>query len=350
MLTWNFICANILKDNSERGAKMSIALAVFLFVVGLVLTVKGSDVFVETAKRIATASRIPKFIIGATLVSVATTLPEIFVSVFASVQDKPDMAFGTSVGSVTANFCVMIAISFIYMPTIFKRLDYVQESILMIMAIAILGYCSYKREIGVISAILLLIVFALFLMYNIKSAYQNTVPDVFKIKTQKDEDEEALMLKKRNHNMDILKFILSAAFVLCGSQLLVYTGGEIARIFGVSERVISTTVIALGTSLPEFVTSITAFSKKQYSVSFGNIVGANVINLSLILPLSTLISGGVMPLSWEQAGIDITICTVVTLLTLVPSFIKRKFMRWQGALLICVYSAYFCITCGLITV
>jgi len=187
-------------------------------------------------------------------------------------------------------------------------------------------------------------------MQNINSAYHNTVPDVFKIKSQEDEDEEVLMLKKRNRDIDILKFLLSAVFMVLGSQLLVYNGAEIARIFGVSERVISTTVLALGTSLPEFVTAISAFSKKQYSISFGNIVGANVINLSLILPLATLISGGYLPLSWEQAGIDISVCIVVTLLTLVPSFIKGKFMRWQGAILICIYSAYFCITCGLITV
>ena len=110
---------------------MSIALEVFLLVIGFTLTIKGSDVFVDTATRIATAARIPKFIIGATLVSVATTLPEIFVSLFASLQGSPSMAFGTSVGSVIANLCVMIALSFIYMPTIFKRLDYVHESILI---------------------------------------------------------------------------------------------------------------------------------------------------------------------------------------------------------------------------
>ncbi len=329
---------------------MSIALAVFLFVIGLLFTVKGSDVFVESASRIATASRIPKFIIGATLISVATTLPEIFVSVIASIQQKPDMAFGTSVGSVTANFCVMIAISFIYMPTLFKRSEYIQESVLMVIATAILGYSAFERKIGVESAIALLVVFALFLMQNIRSAYHNTVPDVFKIKTQEAEDEEELMLKKRNRDIDVLKFLLSGVFMVLGSQLLVRTGCEIARNLGVSERIISTTVIALGTSLPEFATSISAFAKKQFSVSFGNIVGANVINLSLILPLATLISGGVMPLTWEQAGIDIIICVVVTLLTLIPSFIKGKFMRWQGALLLCIYSAYFCITCGLITV
>lgn len=329
---------------------MSIALAVFLFVVGLILTVKGSDVFVGSASRIATNSGIPRFIVGATLISVATTLPEIFVSIFASIQEKPDMAFGTSIGSVTANFCVMIAFSFIYMPAIFKRLDYVQESILMVIATVILGFCAYKREIGVVSAILLLVIFALFLMQNIRSAYRNEVPDVFKIKTKEVLDEEAKMLKKRNLKKDVLKFLLSAVFMLWGSQLLVYNGGEIAKNLGVSERIISTTVIALGTSLPEFITAISAFAKKQYSVSFGNIVGANVINLSLILPLATLITGGNLALSWEQAGIDISICIVVTLLTLVPSFIKGKFMRWQGALLICVYSAYFCITCGLITI
>lgn len=329
---------------------MTIALAVFLFAIGLALTVKGSDVFVDSATRVATSARIPKFIIGATLVSIATTLPEIFVSVFASIQQKPDMAFGTSVGSVTANFCVMIAISFIYMPTLFKRLDYLFESVLMLISVGVLVYCGFKREIDFVSAILLLLIFGAFIIQNIKSGYENHVPDVFKYKSRDDEDEEARILKRRNHEKDVLKFLLSGVFMVIGSQLLVHTGGEIAKIFGVSERVISTTVIALGTSLPEFITSISAFSKKQYSVSFGNIVGSNVINLTLILPLATLISGGLLPLNWEQSAIDISICVVVTLLTLVPSFITRKFMRWQGAILLCIYLAYFCITCGLITV
>ena len=329
---------------------MSIALAVFLFFIGIVLTEKGSEVFVDAATKIATAARIPKFIIGATLVSIATTLPEIFVSVFASIQNKPDMAFGTSVGSVTANFCVMIAISFIYMPTLFKRLDYLFESVLMVASVGILCYCAHKREVNFISAIILLIIFAVFIIQNIKSGYENHVPDVFKFKSKEDENEEARILKRRNHAKDFLNFFISGAFMVFGSHLLVFTGSEIARELGVSERVISTTVIALGTSLPEFITAITAFSKKQYSVSFGNIVGSNVINLTLILPLATLISGGMLPLSWEQSAIDISICFVVTLLTLIPSFATRKFMRWQGAILLCIYSAYFCISFGLITV
>ncbi|MBR2877136.1 MAG: calcium/sodium antiporter [Clostridia bacterium] len=327
---------------------MSIAMAVFLFSVGLFLTVKGSETFVESASRIATASRIPKFIIGATLISVATTLPEIFVSLFASFQDVPSIAFGTSVGSVTANFGVMIALSFIYLPSIFKRLNYVRESILLVVAVAVLGYCAFVREINVICVVLFLILFGIFIVLNIKSAYENTVPYEFKRQTHIQEEE--IELNRNTRTKDILKFILSAVFLVLGSELLVYNGGEIARIFGVSERVISTTVIALGTSLPEMITAITAFSKKQSSLSFGNIVGANVIDLTLILPLTAIISGGKLPLSWEQSGIDITICVIATLLTLVPSFVTAKFMRWQGVILLCIYSAYFCITCGLITV
>ena len=329
---------------------MSLALSVFLFAIGLTLAVKGSDVFVESATRIATRARVPKFIIGATLVSVATTLPEIFVSIIASIREKPDMAVGTSVGSVIANFCVLIAISFIYMPTLFKRLDYLFESVLMVLSIGVLTYCGITRQINFISAILFLIIFAAFIIQNIKSGYENHVPDVFKFKSREDEDKEAKILKRKNNTKDFLNFIISAVLIVFGSQLLVHTGGEIARIFGVSERVISTTVIALGTSLPEFITAITAFSKKQYSVSFGNIVGSNIIDITLILPLTTLISGGALPLSWEQSAIDISICVVVTLLTLIPSFVTRKFMRWQGALLLCIYLAYFSITCGLITV
>jgi cation:H+ antiporter len=220
----------------------------------------------------------------------------------------------------------------------------------MVAAILVSGYCAIKREINIFSVIMFLLLFGIFIIFNIKSAYENTVPYVFKYKSKEEETEEELALRKRANGKNTLKFILSAVFLIVGSELLVYNGGEIARILGVNERIISTTVIALGTSLPEMITAITAFSKKQSSISFGNIVGANVIDLTLILPLTTIISGGSLALSWEQAGIDITICAIVTLLTLVPSFIKGKFMRWQGAILICIYSAYFCITCGLITV
>ncbi len=320
------------------------ALSAFLFAVGLFIIVKSADIFVSSASRIAEQAKVPKFIIGATLISIATSLPELFVAVFASLKDVPEIAVGTSIGSVTANICIMMSLSFIYMPSFFKRKDYLFEGIIMLLSAFILLYCGMKNGIDLVEIIILLLMFAIFIAQNIKSAYENTVPDIFKVA------ENEQVNPKRDLTIDFIKFALSSFAMVIGSRLLIDNGDELASYLGVTHRVISTTVIAIATSLPEMVTAITAFSKKQSTISMGNIVGANIIDLTLILPVSAILSGGHLPFSREVVVIDILILLAVTVICIVPSLIKGKFMRWQGAVLLSVYGAYFLITCGFITV
>lgn len=261
---------------------MELFLPIFLFVVGVILVVKGGDFFVDAASWIAERSGIPKIIIGATIVSLATTMPELLVSVMAAVEGKVDMSIGNAVGSVTANIGLIMAMSIICMPGVIRRKNYIVKSILMIVAAAVIAVCGITGAVSLPISVILMIVFAVFMYENIREVRNN-------IAIKKSENEEKIQTSRKILIINISKFIVGALFIVVGSQLLVNNGSTLARLAGVPERVIGVTLIAVGTSLPELITTITAIIKKQSSLSIGNILGANIIDLTLIMPLSSLI-------------------------------------------------------------
>ncbi|MGN1347211.1 MAG: sodium:calcium antiporter, partial [Eubacteriales bacterium] len=157
--------------------------------------------------------------------------------------------------------------------------------------------------------------------------------------------EEKVPASRKILITNIAKFIIGALCIVLGSQLLVDNGSTLARIAGVPERVIGVTLIAVGTSLPELITAITAIIKKQSSLSIGNIFGANIIDLTLIMPLSALISGQALPVSSGLAQIDLPFCWIISLFAVVPAMICSKFSRWQGIVLLAAYAGYIVFTC-----
>lgn len=313
---------------------MSEFLVVLLFVVGIVLIVKGGDYFVDAASWIAEVSKIPKLIIGATIVSIATTLPELLVSIMAAVQGKTDMAVGNAVGSVTANVGLILAIALIFMAGPINRKDYLLKSILMLLASLIIACCGFAGEVNILLSILLLLIFITFMVDNVISAKKSVSL----------EDDAPVKKDKKTVIINVLKFVVGAVAIVWGADLLVDNGSEIARWIGVSERIIGVTIVAVGTSLPELVTTITAIVKKQSALSAGNIIGANVIDLTLIMPLCALVSGSALPIA-STAVVDLVSCLVVGTLALVPALIMKKFSKWQGYALLGVYIAYVIITC-----
>ena len=313
---------------------MSEFLVVLLFAVGIVLIVKGGDYFVDAASWIAEVSKIPKLIIGATIVSIATTLPELLVSLMAAVQGKTDMAVGNAVGSVTANVGLILAIALIFMAGPINRKDYLLKSILMLLASLIIACCGFAGEVNIILSVVLLLIFITFMADNVISAKKSVSL----------EDDTPVKKDKKTVIINVLKFVVGAGAIVWGADLLVDNGSEIARWIGVSERIIGVTIVAVGTSLPELVTTITAIAKKQSALSAGNIIGANVIDLTLIMPLCALVSGSALPIA-STAVIDLVSCLVVGTLALVPALIMKKFSKWQGYALLGVYIAYVIITC-----
>lgn len=235
---------------------MKLAVILFLFILGIVFIVKGGDFFVDAASWIATVSGIPKLIIGATIVSLATTLPEMLVSLMASLQGKVDMSIGNAVGSVTANIGLIMAISLICMPSVIKRRDYLPKSVLMMAAALLIVIGGIGGEVSLPLSVVLLLVFVVFIFENIDSA-RRSMSDEDSAKSHK----ERVRPEKKEITSNMIKFVLGAVGIVVGAQLLVDNGSELARIVGVSERIIGVTIVAIGTSLPELVTTITADRK-----------------------------------------------------------------------------------------
>ncbi len=284
---------------------MDLLLMIAIFIAGIILIIKGGGWFVDAASWIAEVSGIPKLIVGATIVSVATTMPEMIVSVMAASQGKVDMSVGNAVGSVTANLGLIMAIAMLCMPGRIRRRDYFVKSLLMLAAAVMIVAAGRRGQVGLRLSGLLLAV--------LRNAVQ---------------------------------FIAGAACVVLGADLLVDSGSALARLVGVSERMIGVTIVAVGTSLPELATTITAVVKKQSALSVGNILGANIIDLTLILPLSGLVAGKALPISAAAGRIDLPACLLVGCAAVIPPMLTKKFQRWQGALLLAIYAGYILLTCG----
>lgn len=311
-------------------------LVFLLFGIGLLCIIKGGDWFVDAASWIAEVSGIPQFIIGATIVSLATTLPEVLVSVMAAASGSVEMATGNAIGSVTANTGMILGISIVAMPVAIESRKYLPKTVIFIGSIILLWVLSLSGELSMVGAFIMLAVFLIFIGENIHEAKK----DMGSGKSETVQKDKKTVIK------NIALFIIGAAGIVIGSRLLVDNGTIIAKdILGIPERVVSLTMVAIGTSLPELVTTITAIAKKQSALSVGNIVGANIIDMILILPLCSFVMGGSLPVAWSTLWVDLPVSLVVAVICLVPALIKGKLMRWQGILSLLVYAGYVVYLC-----
>lgn len=306
---------------------------VLLFAAGLVCIIKGGDLFVDAAGWIAVASGIPKFIIGATIVSFATTLPEMLVSVFAALEGNADIAVGNAVGSVTANTGLIMCLSLVCMTCLMERRQFGVKACLLLAAILSLFGFTRDGRLSVAEGLLVLVIFAGFLAESLISARREQG-------TELKEDEERPAVSGKTVAGNIVKFVLGAAGIVLGAQLLIDNGSAIASLLGVPDAIIAATMIAIGTSLPELVTTLTAIRKRESSLSVGNIIGANIMDLTLILPLCSLILGKPLPVQSQGMLLDIPACLIICAAVLVPALWKGKFQRWMGFLAGGLYIVY----------
>ena len=309
---------------------------VLLFAAGLVCIIKGGDLFVDAAGWIAEASGIPKFIIGATIVSFATTLPEMLVSVFAALEGNADIAVGNAVGSVTANTGLIMCLSLVCMTCLMERRQFGVKACLLLAAILSLFGFTRDGRLSVAEGLLVLVIFAGFLAESLISARREQG-------TELKEDEERPAVSGKTVAGNIVKFVLGAAGIVLGAQLLIDNGSAIASLLGVPDAIVAATMIAVGTSLPELVTTLTAIRKKESSLSVGNIIGANIMDLTLILPLCSLILGKPLPVQSQGMLLDIPACLIICAAVLVPALWKGKFQRWMGFLAGGLYIVYLAV-------
>ena len=311
-------------------------MVLLLFAAGLLCIIKGGDLFVDAASWIAEASGIPKFIIGATVVSFATTMPEMLVSVFAALQGNADIAVGNAVGSVTANVGLIMCVALICMECAMTRKQFGVKACLLLAAILALFGFTRDGQLSVLESVLILVIFVGFLVESLIAARQEQGSEL-------PAQEERPKIDKKTVLLNIGKFLLGAAGIVLGAQLLIDNGSALARMLGVPDAVIAATMIAIGTSLPELVTTLTAIKKKQASLSVGNIIGANIMDLTLIMPLCAVIQG--KPMTVERQGMLLVMpaCLIICAAALIPALVQGKFKRWIGYLIGGLYIAYLII-------
>lgn len=303
-------------------------IVILLFIVGLLLIIKGGDWFVDSAVFIANLTGIPKFIIGATIVSVATTLPELTVSVTGVLDGELDLAVGNAVGSVTANIGLIMGISLVCIPAAIKRNQFWLKGTLMSAAALLLWVLCKDGTLHMLPSFALFVLLAIYVWDNIRDAKNDVGTD------------ERETVDKKDLPKQLVMFVIGVAAIVVGSKLLINYGSELALLLGVPSAIIGVTMVAIGTSLPELITTLTAIRKKESSMSIGNIIGANIIDLAMILPICSVVSDGKLTIAEQSYALDMPACFGMTLLAVLPPLIKGKMYRWQGVLMLVLYAAY----------
>ena len=317
-------------------------MSVLLFAVGLVLLIKGGDWFVDGATGIAKRFNLPDIVVGATVVSIGTTLPEVMVSTTGALQGSGAMAYGNAIGSIICNTALIAAISIVCNPGPVNTKSMKTPAIFFFGAaamycIAAYGLGTFPRWLGFI----MLTVFVCYMYLTVRNGLKN--PD----EAEHEEEEEG---KQRTLMMELILLVVGAAVIAVGADLLVEHGQIIAIGLGVPETVVALLFVALGTSLPELVTTITSLRSGHASLGVGNVIGANVFNLVLVSGVAVSLAPFDVPCenTLLDTGLnlslvfDIPVMLGVMSLMIFPALATKKLGRWQGIVLLCIYAA-FCV-------
>lgn len=301
-----------------------------VFVMGILMIIKGGDLFVESAIWIAQKTGIPTFLIGATVVSLATTLPELLVSSIASYEGNYDIAISNAVGSVICNTGLILAISLLASPTKIHKKSFILKGSYLMFSALLLLFFSRDGIVSKIEGIYLFGYFILFMIINIVESRKIQSPHTI----------NNVNLKITSSYKNISQFIGGAILIIIGSRLLVDNGVTIANILGIPQRIISLTLIALGTSLPELITTISSLIKKQSGLSLGNIIGANILNFLFVIGSSVMISSNGLIIGNLTYTFDLPVSLVLIASLLTSGLIYGKLTRKLGVFLVFIYAFY----------
>ena len=310
---------------------------VLLFIVGLLCLIKGGDWFVDGATGIARRFHVPELLIGATVVSIGTTLPEVMVSTTSALTGHGEIAYGNAIGSVICNSALIAAITIAVRPgKVDPKSLRTPVAFFLVAAAFYAGVAyttgSFTRPVGLI----LLAMFVAYIVCNVLAMKNAPAPE------EEEQSEEGSFAK------ELGLLAIGAVIIAVGADLLVDNGTLIAQALGVPESVIALTFVALGTSLPELVTAITSLAKGHGALSLGNVIGANVFNLVLVSGVSAVVAPFTIPQNSMLFGhnaslvLEFPVMFAVMLLLTVPALIKGRLSRPQGIALLCIYAA-FCV-------
>lgn len=306
-------------------------IVVFLFLLGFILITKGADIFINYTVIIGKKTNISELILGATIVSFATTLPELTVSLFASLEGHTTMSLGNAVGSIICNTGLVLGLVGLISPFKVDKNMFFSKSVLLLISVILLIVFGLDGKITKNDGLMLLIMLAIYMYTNYKSV--------------SDENKKISKSSRKKENTNISEliyigifFVLGLIMMVVGSRLLVDNGVKIAQVIGIPQGVISLTVIALGTSLPELVSSITAIKKKHHAISVGNVLGANILNIVSVIGISAIPND--IPILSQTMKVDFPFMIVLLLTLILPTIKKDRIYRWQGLSMLLIYFTY----------
>ena len=303
---------------------MTIILQTLLLAFGFVLLVKGADWFVDGASGIAAKLHIPQLVIGLTIVAMGTSAPEAAVSISAALKGSADITIGNIVGSNILNILIILGLASVIVPIAVAKSTIRVDTPFMLAITAVLLVLGWDETISLVDGLIMLILFAGYLVYMLYMAKKG--------------GEDGEEIKDLKFWQALLYTVIGLALIVWGADVAVDAATALARIFGLSERFIGLTVVALGTSLPELFTSVTAARKGNADIAIGNIVGSNIFNILFVVGLSAMI----VPVPFAaNFRIDTIVAFAAGIILLLCSLRQKKLLRWHGILMLAGYAAYF---------
>lgn len=315
-------------------------ISIILIIVGFALLIKGADFLVDGASNVAKKFHIPEIIIGLTIVSIGTSMPELFVSTTSIINGSSDMSIGNIIGSNLCNLLLILGLSAIIRPIEFKReTRFIENPMCFVITLIFAFVCNTSGVVSKNEAIVLLVLFVMFIAYTI----------IMGIKGEKF-DEKDTVVEIKTENSKPISMVKSIIYIIIGIVALKYGGDltvdnatKIARMFNVSEKIIGLTILAVGTSLPELVTSVTAAIKGNSDIAIGNIIGSNIFNVLFIMGVSAVIAPLQYNFTYNVQFVILAIASIVlALFPIIPP--KNKMSRANGI----VYLLMYCIYIGIL--
>ena len=307
---------------------MEIFLPIILLILGMILLIKGADFFVEGAASIAKSLKIPSLIIGLTLVSIGTSAPEFSVSLTSSIQGLNDMSFGNIIGSNIFNTLVVIGVSAIIIPlSLSKSIKYYDIPALIGIYLLLLLF-AFVTSPNILEIWESIIIFSLTFIYT----------GFLILRSRKDiKKEEIDEQPKRKWYLNVIMAIVGLAGIIFGGDLVVDNASTFAKSLGMSEMLVGLTIVAVGTSLPELVTSIVAARKGENDIAIGNAIGSCIFNVILILGLCSTIAPATVD---NYAIFDVLVMLISVIVLFIFGFKNNKISRWQGVIMVILYVSY----------
>jgi len=319
---------------------MDIILQLILLAVGFVMLIKGADWFVDGASGIASKLGIPQLVIGLTIVAMGTSAPEAAVSISAAFKGSADITIGNIVGSNIINILIILGLSAVITPLKVAKSTIRYEIPFMIAITVLLTVLGMSGTITFMNGIVLWAVFIIYFIYLVvlTRKQQNSLDDGGTGSDPMGSEHDSKPIKELSIPKALILVVIGIVLIVAGSNIAVDAASELARTFGLSERFIGLTIVALGTSLPELVTSVLAARKGNADIAIGNIVGSNIFNILFVVGTSALI----IPIPFAQAFVtDFAVAAGAAILLLICCLRKQRLSRLSGALMLICYGAYF---------